>query len=130
MHYCAGHGKPCSHNSFIASRHTNTFHHLPSFFPSYGSHGPCYTECTKEQAHRLELAHPVLTPEQLAALKAMSFRGWETKVRVGWRCWRLCFALLCFAVLCCAVLCFAGVGVAMSNEACGAGIRASLGACK
>jgi hypothetical protein len=31
----------------------------------------------------LDLHSPLLTPEQMEAIKAMSFRGWETRVRGG-----------------------------------------------
>ena len=38
-----------------------------------------------KQANRLDLMVPMLKPEQMEAIKAMSFRGWETKVwAVGW----------------------------------------------
>ena len=33
-----------------------------------------------KQANRLDLMVPMLKPEQMEAIKAMSFRGWETKV--------------------------------------------------
>jgi hypothetical protein len=35
---------------------------------------------TPGQAHRLDLHSPILKPEQLEAIKAMSFRNWETRV--------------------------------------------------
>jgi glutamate synthase (NADPH/NADH) large chain len=37
-------------------------------------------ETTEEHAHRLRLPHPILTNEQLAALKHISVRGWRTKM--------------------------------------------------
>ena len=36
-------------------------------------------ETTEEHAHRLRLPHPILSNEQLAALKHMNHRGWRTK---------------------------------------------------
>lgn len=39
---------------------------------------------TPKHASRLELHSPILKPEEMEAIKAMSFRGWETKVRGGW----------------------------------------------
>jgi glutamate synthase (NADPH/NADH) large chain len=37
-------------------------------------------EATPEHAHRLLVPHPILTNEQLAALKHMDYRGWSSKV--------------------------------------------------
>ncbi|MDA3852330.1 MAG: glutamate synthase large subunit [Spirochaetaceae bacterium] len=37
-------------------------------------------EVTPEHAHRLELEEPVITNEQLAALKDMNYRGWKSQV--------------------------------------------------
>jgi glutamate synthase (NADPH/NADH) large chain len=37
-------------------------------------------ETTKEHAHRLRVPHPILSNEQLAALKHMNHRGWRAKV--------------------------------------------------
>jgi len=37
-------------------------------------------EATPEHAHRLELEEPVITNEQLAALKDMDYRGWKSQV--------------------------------------------------
>lgn len=36
-------------------------------------------ETTEQHAHRLRLPHPILTNEDLAALKQMDHRGWKTK---------------------------------------------------
>lgn len=36
-------------------------------------------ETTEQHAHRLRLPHPILTNEELAALKQMDHRGWKTK---------------------------------------------------
>ena len=36
-------------------------------------------ETTEEHAHRLRLPHPILSNEQLAALKHMNHRGWRRK---------------------------------------------------
>lgn len=38
---------------------------------------------TPKHASRLELHSPILKPEEMEAIKAMSFRGWETKVGSG-----------------------------------------------
>ncbi|MCA9531312.1 MAG: glutamate synthase large subunit [Myxococcales bacterium] len=37
-------------------------------------------QSTPEHAQRLRIPHPILTNEQLAALKALDYRGWRTKV--------------------------------------------------
>ncbi len=37
-------------------------------------------ETTKEHAHRLRLPHPILSNEQMAALKHIDHRGWKAKV--------------------------------------------------
>ena len=39
------------------------------------------------QASRLDLHSPILKPEEMEAIKAMSFRGWETKVGGGGGGW-------------------------------------------
>ncbi len=39
---------------------------------------------TPKHASRLELHSPILKPEEMEAIKAMSFRGWETKVGEQW----------------------------------------------
>ncbi|GAB4152088.1 MAG: glutamate synthase large subunit [Planctomycetaceae bacterium] len=36
-------------------------------------------ETTEEQAHRLAVPHPILTNEELAAIKKLDYRGWKTK---------------------------------------------------
>ena len=36
-------------------------------------------ETTEEQCHRLLVPHPILTNEELAAIKAMDYRGWKTQ---------------------------------------------------
>jgi len=36
-------------------------------------------ETTEEQCHRLAVPHPILTNEELAALKHLDYRGWKTK---------------------------------------------------
>ena len=36
-------------------------------------------ETTEEHAHRLRLAHPILSNQEIASLKAMDHRGWRTK---------------------------------------------------
>jgi len=36
-------------------------------------------EATEEHAHRLQIPHPILTNEELAALKHMDHRGWKTQ---------------------------------------------------
>src|SRR6185436_86295 len=36
-------------------------------------------ETTEEHAHRLRIPHPILSNEQLAALKHLDYRGWRTK---------------------------------------------------
>ncbi|HEY4234942.1 MAG TPA: glutamate synthase-related protein [Lacipirellulaceae bacterium] len=42
-------------------------------------------ETTAEHAHRLRLPHPILSNEQLAALKDMNHRGWRTKtIDITW----------------------------------------------
>jgi glutamate synthase (NADPH/NADH) large chain len=42
-------------------------------------------ETTPEHAHRLRLPHPILSNEQLAALKDMNHRGWRTKtIDITW----------------------------------------------
>ena len=33
-----------------------------------------------KQANRLDLHSPILKPEQMQAMKAMSYKGWETRV--------------------------------------------------
>ncbi|CAI5466439.1 unnamed protein product [Closterium sp. Yama58-4] len=38
------------------------------------------TETTEEQAHRLSLKGPLLTPEETEAMKKMDYRGWRTAV--------------------------------------------------
>ena len=38
------------------------------------------TQTVESHAHRLDLPHPMLKPEELEAIKKMNFRGWETKV--------------------------------------------------
>lgn len=38
------------------------------------------TEATEEQCHRLSLKGPLVTPEELEALKNMDFRDWRTAV--------------------------------------------------
>jgi glutamate synthase (NADPH/NADH) len=50
------------------------------------------TDTKQSQAHRLDLAHPLLKPEELQALKGMSYRGWETKVSA--RCLRCHFSIM------------------------------------
>ncbi len=45
------------------------------------------TVTEKERAHRVELMYPIMRPEEIQAMKQMSYRGWETRVRVcgsGW----------------------------------------------
>ena len=41
----------------------------------------CAAPVSPGQANRLDLHSPLLKPEELEAIKAMSFRGWETRVR-------------------------------------------------
>ncbi|HEX3599370.1 MAG TPA: glutamate synthase-related protein [Lacipirellulaceae bacterium] len=42
-------------------------------------------ETTAEHAHRLRIPHPILSNEQLAALKHMNHRGWRTKtIDITW----------------------------------------------
>jgi glutamate synthase (NADPH) large chain len=42
-------------------------------------------ETTPEHAHRLRLPHPILSNEQLGALKDMNYRGWRTKtIDITW----------------------------------------------
>ncbi len=42
-------------------------------------------ETTEEHAHRLRIPHPILSNEQLAALKHMDHRGWRTKtIDITW----------------------------------------------
>jgi glutamate synthase (NADPH/NADH) large chain len=42
-------------------------------------------ETTEEHAHRLRVPHPILSNEQLAALKHMDHRGWRTKtIDITW----------------------------------------------
>ncbi|MEX2168009.1 MAG: glutamate synthase-related protein [Pirellulales bacterium] len=42
-------------------------------------------ETTEEHAHRLRISHPVLSNEQLAALKHMDHRGWQSKtIDITW----------------------------------------------
>jgi glutamate synthase (NADPH) large chain len=42
-------------------------------------------ETTAEHAHRLRLPHPILSNEQLAAIKDMNHRGWRTKtIDITW----------------------------------------------
>ena len=42
-------------------------------------------ETTEEHAHRLRMPHPILSNEQLAALKHMDHRGWQTKtIDITW----------------------------------------------
>ena len=42
-------------------------------------------ETTEEHAHRLRMPHPILSNEQLAALKHMDHRGWRTKtIDITW----------------------------------------------
>ena len=42
-------------------------------------------ETTEEHAHRLRIPHPILSNEQLAALKHMNHRGWRTKtIDITW----------------------------------------------
>jgi len=42
-------------------------------------------ETTEEHAHRLLLPHPILTNEELAAIKSMDHRGWKTKtIDITW----------------------------------------------
>jgi glutamate synthase (NADPH/NADH) large chain len=42
-------------------------------------------ETTPEHAQRLRLPHPILSNEQLAALKGMDYRGWKTKtIDITW----------------------------------------------
>jgi glutamate synthase (NADPH/NADH) large chain len=36
-------------------------------------------ETTEKQAHRLRVPHPILSNEELAAVKQMNYRGWRTK---------------------------------------------------
>jgi len=38
------------------------------------------TETMQGQAHRLDLAHPMLKPEEMAAIKSMKFKSWDAKV--------------------------------------------------
>ncbi|KAL4855140.1 Glutamate synthase [NADH] [Chlorella vulgaris] len=45
-----------------------------------GPEGDISAPVTPGQAHRLDLHSPILKPEQLEAIKAMSFRNWETRV--------------------------------------------------
>ena len=33
-----------------------------------------------KQANRLDLHSPILKPQQMQAMKAMSYKGWETRV--------------------------------------------------
>lgn len=44
------------------------------------------TETVQGQAHRLDLPHPMLKPEEMAAIKAMNYEGWVTKVRGNSSC--------------------------------------------
>ncbi len=37
-------------------------------------------EATQEHCHRLRLPHPILTHENLAAIKALDYRGWRSQV--------------------------------------------------
>ena len=42
-------------------------------------------ETTEEHAHRLRIPHPILSNEQLAALKHLNHRGWRTKtIDITW----------------------------------------------
>ena len=47
----------------------------------------CYTgpegnllEVTEKHAHRLRLPHPILSNEEMAALRHMDYKGWRTQV--------------------------------------------------
>ena len=40
---------------------------------------PNFLEITRKHAHRLRLRHPILTNEELAAIKYMDHRGWKSK---------------------------------------------------
>ena len=43
------------------------------------------TETSQEQAHRLDLPHPFLKPEEMQALKKMQFQGWAAKtIDITW----------------------------------------------
>ncbi len=42
-------------------------------------------ETTEEQCHRLLVPHPILTNEELAAIKSLNYRGWKTKtIDITW----------------------------------------------
>ena len=42
-------------------------------------------ETTEEQCHRLLVPHPILTNEELAAIKALDYRGWKTQtIDITW----------------------------------------------
>ena len=42
-------------------------------------------ETTEEHAHRLRIPHPILTNEELAALKHLDHRGWKSKtIDITW----------------------------------------------
>lgn len=52
---------------------------LTTLLPGPPLCSPAAAPVGPKQASRLDLHSPILKPEEMEAIKAMSFRGWETK---------------------------------------------------
>lgn len=75
----AAEGRQSSCGSLALSRHS-WFVRACLALPYTQPPPPSAAAVTPKHASRLDLHSPILKPEEMEAMKHMSFRGWETKV--------------------------------------------------